>query len=130
MTERWWALLDKNGAVIGQLCQTDPPLPRHAAGLRFDRAVQTDRPGDIRLERLDEVAGTWLPDDVAIETMKIAAIKAQAERDCLAVAPLWQQLNDVRKPTPEGAARFAAIDAIRAASNKAEADIKKVKNNG
>lgn len=60
----------------------------------------------------------------------VAAIKAQAERDCLAVAPLWQQLNDVRKPTPEGAARFAAIDAIRAASNKAEADIKKVKNNG
>jgi len=55
------------------------------------------------------------------DAMAIAAIKAQAEGDILAVAPLWQQLNDLRNPTPEGAARFAAIDGIRAKSNDDEA---------
>ncbi len=60
----------------------------------------------------------------------IAAIKAQAEREILAMAPLWQQLNDLRNPTPEGDARFAAIDAIRAKSNRDEASLKKVNKNG
>lgn len=58
------------------------------------------------------------------EEMAVAAIKAQAERDILTVAPLWQQLNDLRNPTPEGVARFAAIDAVRA---KSDADENKVK---
>lgn len=59
------------------------------------------------------------------EAEAIAAIRIQAERDCLAIAPLWQQLNDIRNPTPEGAARFAAIDAVRSKSNADEAKARK-----
>jgi hypothetical protein len=121
MSDIWWVLLDKGGAILGQLCQDENPAPRHAAGVRFDRAVQVDRPGDLRLEILDEATGTWLPDEEAITAVKVAEIKLQAERDCLSISPLWQQLNDVRNPTAEGQARFDAIDAIRAKSNADEA---------
>lgn len=59
----------------------------------------------------------------------IAAVKAEAARQILEVAPLWKQLNDLREPTPEGDARLAAIDAIRAQSNTDEALIRE-KSNG
>lgn len=59
---------------------------------------------------------------------QIAAIKADAARRILEVAPLWRQLNDMRERTPEGDARLAAIDAIRAQSNKDEALIKESQN--
>ena len=59
----------------------------------------------------------------------IAAVKAEAARQILEVAPLWKQLNDIREPTPEGDARLAAIDAIRAQSNTDEALIRE-KSNG
>lgn len=63
----------------------------------------------------------WAEQDQAAA---IYAIKKDAERQILEIAPLWKQLNDIREPTPEGDARLAAIDAIRAQSNKDEALIK------
>lgn len=59
----------------------------------------------------------------------VHAIKVDAERQILEIAPIWKQLNDIREPTPEGDARLAAIDAIRAQSNKDEALIRE-KHNG
>lgn len=50
----------------------------------------------------------------------VRAIKAEAYRRIELVSPIWRQLNDLRVPTDEGAVRFSAIDAIRAASNAIE----------
>ncbi|MFC4256687.1 hypothetical protein GRI97_15815 [Altererythrobacter xixiisoli] len=50
----------------------------------------------------------------------VNAIKAEARRRIEAVSPPWRQLNDSREPSPAGAARFAAIDALRAASDRIE----------
>ncbi|MEJ7933655.1 hypothetical protein WG907_05190 [Sphingobium sp. AN558] len=50
-------------------------------------------------------------------------VKREAARRIGAVAPVWRQLNDQREPSAAGAARFAAIDAIRAASDAIEATI-------
>lgn len=53
----------------------------------------------------------------------IAGIRAEAQRRILAVSPLWRQMNDLRAPdAPAAAQRFAAIDAIRAASALIERD--------
>lgn len=49
------------------------------------------------------------------------AIKREAARRIELVAPVWRQLNDARSPSPEGARRFAQVDAIRAASGEIEA---------
>lgn len=70
-------------------------------------------------------ADYWAEQD---KTEAVAKIKAEAARRILEVAPIWQQLNDMREPTPEGEARFAAIDAIRAQSNADEALMKDKKN--
>ncbi|ATI79452.1 hypothetical protein [Sphingobium yanoikuyae] len=62
----------------------------------------------------------------------IARTKREAARRIEAVAPLWRQMNDIRDRDADIATnaqaqaatiRFAAIDAIRAASNAIEADI-------
>lgn len=53
----------------------------------------------------------------------LRAIKHEAARRIEAIAPLWRQLNDARAPTPQSAARFAAIDAIRGASALIEQDL-------
>jgi len=50
----------------------------------------------------------------------VAAIKREASRRIEAASPIWQQLNDQRVPSAAGAARFAAIDAIRSASDAIE----------
>lgn len=50
-------------------------------------------------------------------------LRREAARRIEAVSPVWRQLNDQRAPSPEGAARFAAIDAIRAASDAIEASV-------
>lgn len=56
----------------------------------------------------------------------IAAIKAEAERRILEVAPIWRQLNDLADPTSPGAIlRRAQINEIRAWSNAAEHDVQK-----
>lgn len=67
----------------------------------------------------------WAEQDMA---EAIRAIKAEAERQILEVAPIWRQLNDIREPTPEGDARLAAIDAIRAQSNADEAKARGMNN--
>jgi hypothetical protein len=60
----------------------------------------------------------------------VALVKAEAATRILAIAPLWRQLNDARDLAfSAGAtrvaieARFAAIDAVRAASDALEARI-------
>lgn len=53
----------------------------------------------------------------------VRAVKRQAARRIEAVSPLWRQLNDQRAPSQDGDRRFAAIDAIRVASDAIEADI-------
>lgn len=75
------------------------------------------------LEALSD--GYWSEHD---KEVAIAAVKADAARQILEVAPLWKQLNDIREPTPEGDARLAAIDAIRAQSNTDEALIREQAN--
>ena len=45
-----------------------------------------------------------------------SAIRREARRRIRAVSPEWRQLNDMREPSAAGAARFAAIDEIRRAS--------------
>jgi len=53
----------------------------------------------------------------------IRRVKREATRRIEAAAPIWRQLNDQRAPSPAGDARFAAIDAIRSASDAIEAQI-------
>ena len=50
----------------------------------------------------------------------VARVRAEARRRITAVSPEWRQLNDMREPSDAGAARFAAIDGIRAASGDLE----------
>lgn len=57
----------------------------------------------------------------------VRQIKREAARRIEAISPIWQQLNDMRLPTPSdsamepaAAARFTAIDAVRAASDMIE----------
>ncbi len=60
--------------------------------------------------------------DVAAQRAQlVAAIKREAARRIDQVSPIWRQMNDTRSPSPEGARRFAQIDAIRDASNAIEA---------
>lgn len=51
----------------------------------------------------------------------VRRVKAEAKRRIVKVAPIWRQINDMRFTSPEGEARFAQIDAIRAASDEIEA---------
>lgn len=55
----------------------------------------------------------------------LLAIKQESGRRILAISPAWQQTNDLRAllagdPAPAAEARFAAIDAVRAASDLIE----------
>ncbi|WP_313801007.1 hypothetical protein [Sphingobium sp.] len=53
----------------------------------------------------------------------VRRVKREAARRIEAIAPIWRQINDQRIATPEGAARFIAIDTVRAASSAIEAEI-------
>ncbi len=53
----------------------------------------------------------------------IAEIKREAAARIEAVSPTWKQLNDTREPTAAGARRFAAIDDVRAWSNRIEQEV-------
>lgn len=61
--------------------------------------------------------GYWLEHD---RRELVRAIKSAAARRIDAISPAWRQLNDMREPTETGAARFAALDAVRAWSNELE----------
>lgn len=111
----------------------------------FDDSIHADLPADVvkitptRHRELLEAQGEGaaiIADDkgkpridrptVTIAARRAAlvrAVKRQAARRIEAVSPLWRQLNDQRAPSQEGDRRFAAIDAIRAASDAIEADI-------
>lgn len=79
-------------------------------------------------EELERLPENYWPDRDREDAIR--AVKKSAEEQILAIAPIWRQLNDIREPTPEGDARLAAIDAIRAQSNAAEAAILEGLNNG
>lgn len=49
--------------------------------------------------------------------------RQEAARRIEAISPVWRQMNDMREPSEAGAARFAAIDLVRAASGLIEQDI-------
>lgn len=53
----------------------------------------------------------------------VRRIKRIAARRITAISPAWRQLNDLRQMSLAAADRFAAIDAIRAASNLIEQDL-------
>lgn len=56
----------------------------------------------------------------------VTAIQREAADRIAQVSPLWQQLNDSRDLSPEGARRFTQIDAIRAASNDIQQTLSKI----
>lgn len=60
------------------------------------------------------------PSEAGVRAMHRAAIRREAATRIRAISPEWQQLNDMRTASEDGAVRFARIDAIRAASNAIE----------
>ncbi len=64
-----------------------------------------------------------LPTAAQARDVAIRRVKREAARRIEAIAPLWRQLNDQRDPSRLAEERFAAIDAIRTASNAIEAEI-------
>lgn len=70
-------------------------------------AMQDGRPGFRPVAR---------PAMADVRDRLVRRVKQEAARRIEAVSPVWRQLNDARIPSDQGASRFAAIDAIRAAS--------------
>ncbi|CAM8673032.1 hypothetical protein [Sphingobium sp.] len=60
---------------------------------------------------------------VARRAASLRQVKREAARRIEAISPVWRQLNDQRAPSDDSAARFAAIDAVRAASDAIESAI-------
>ena len=109
----------------------------------FDSAIHTDIPADaLRIAparhrkllaaqaegAVIEAAPTGKPrirrqlvDDVRARMLQ--QVKREAARQIATISPLWRQMNDMRAPGPAADARFAAIDAIRAASALIEQQI-------
>lgn len=83
-------------------------------GQSAGRAIVADRNGAPCLAPVVRPTLAQLRDRATIK------IKREAVRRIDAIAPIWRQLNDQRDPSEAGAARFAAIDAIRAASDAIE----------
>lgn len=87
------------------------------AGQAGGAAIVAGRDGNPRLQR--HRASTQ-----AQRAQLMQQVKREAGRRILAVSPLWRQLNDIRHPDlPDSMARFAAIDAVRAASQAIETAI-------
>ncbi|MBB3346036.1 hypothetical protein [Sphingomonas sp. BK069] len=118
----------------------------------FDSAVQAELPDDARAITAEQhqqlLAGQSRGEVITagddgsptnrapVETADqlrarlVAGTKREAARRIAAIAPLWHQLNDWRAlaaATGDARAaierRFAAIDAVRAASNRLEAEL-------
>ncbi|WP_277981528.1 hypothetical protein [Sphingomonas phyllosphaerae] len=96
----------------------------HQALLAAQAAGKVIRPGD------DGAPTARRPTETtdALRGRLLAAVKQEAARRILAVAPLWRQLNDVRdlaQAEGEGRAaidrRCATVDALRAAFDRLEA---------
>lgn len=71
-----------------------------------------------------------LADRIPLRAQLVTAIRREAARRIEAIAPAWRQLNDLRDPSPAAAARFAAIDAVRAASTLIEQDLSETATTG
>lgn len=91
---------------------------RHAALLK----AQAER-GPIEIDRHGKPVAARAPSATSRRALLLVAIRAEARRRIEAISPVWRQMNDMRTPTPASAARFAAIDAIRAASALIEQDL-------
>lgn len=63
------------------------------------------------------------PTAAARRASLVRRVKREAARRIESVSPIWRQMNDMRDPSDAGAARFAALDAIRSASSVIEAEI-------
>ena len=61
------------------------------------------------------------PNAAALRASIKGQIKREAKRRIEIISPIWRQLNDSRRPSPEGETRFAKIDAIREACAAIEA---------
>ena len=77
-------------------------------------------PGDGGRPVLTRLAKPALAD---LRARAIQRTRREAARRIEHIAPLWRQMNDMRAPGPDADARFAAIDAIRAASTLIERQI-------
>lgn len=88
---------------------------KHAQMLAGQAAGRAIRPG--------KGGKPVLADRVPLRAELAAAVRREAARRIAAIAPVWQQLNDLRAPSPAAEARFAAIDAVRAASALIEQDL-------
>lgn len=53
----------------------------------------------------------------------VRQVKREAARRIDVIAPPWRQMNDLRAADAAATARFAAIDAVRAASDRIEAAV-------
>lgn len=82
-------------------------------------------PNDGNLGEIDLLpADYWQKEDARMKlSAETALIKQKAAEEIEAISPWWKQSNDIRNPTPEGAARFDAIDAIRDQSNNEESKL-------
>ncbi|MES2905077.1 MAG: hypothetical protein V4696_12905 [Pseudomonadota bacterium] len=82
--------------------------------MEFGAELVADTNGRPRLK--------W-PSAAELRAATVSGIRAEANRRILMIAPLWRQINDLRAiDTPAAKRRFAAIDAIRAASTLVEQD--------
>ncbi|HEY4546668.1 MAG TPA: hypothetical protein VIG90_09620 [Pedomonas sp.] len=111
--QTWADYTDKGPALLAAL---------ETAGIIFftlDGAVHVSD-----LERARSIAATV--DPLPFEQVrKVAEVKASCEDRILNAYPLWRQVNGSREnpASPETAAMFARIDALREASNLIEADV-------
>lgn len=85
-------------------------------------AAQAQR-GPIRLDRAGKPVAARAETAAVRRARLVAAIRSEARRRIEAISPIWRQMNDMRSPTPASAARFTAIDAVRAASALIEQDL-------
>jgi hypothetical protein len=70
------------------------------------------------------IATTLVAIDAKAERARLLTlVKRHAARRITAISPIWRQLNDMRAPDDVTAARFAAIDAVRAASTLIENEL-------
>lgn len=128
-----WALVTEDGAFVLRV------TPNYARKPRRSGCAGEIRRG-VRVHRLAREPDAALGERVAWERggivfdqahappgrapaceQQIGAIRAEAGRRIEAIAPIWRQLNDLRESSEAGAARFAAIDAVRAWSDALEA---------
>lgn len=85
-------------------------MEANAAGAAIEACPKTGKP----LVRLS------VRDSADLRAALIGQIKREARRRIEAISPAWRQLNDMRAPGDAATRRFAAIDAIREASQHIE----------